>query len=150
MIEKEQAESFREKMPLPAEEPETGMVPTEEGEPGADAEKEAREVRFEQEFAKRYPQVDLRQLLSDENFLRFCGSRFGNEPLTELFVDYTGLLHAAEQQALARAESKSSRATGSGGSGGGEALTARQLQELEAWNKAYPQLKMTAKEFLSR
>ena len=150
MIEKEKAEELRPELPLPAEEPETEELPTEEGGPGADAGKEAREARFEQEFAKRYPQVDLKQLLSDESFLRFCGSRLGNEPLTELFVDYTGLLHAAEQQALARAESKSSRATGSGGSGGGEALTARQLQELEAWNKAYPQLKMTAKEFLSR
>ena len=58
----------------------------------------------------------------------------------------SGLYRAA----LARAESKAGRATGSGGSGGGEALTARELRELEAWNRAYPQLKMTAREFLSR
>ena len=40
--------------------------------------------------------------------------------------------------------------SGSGGSGSYEALNARQQSELDAWNRAFPQMKMSAREYLSR
>ena len=68
-------------------------------------------------------------------------------PELSRFLEIAGEREAA---ALARAESKASRATGTGGGSGAEALTAAQQKELAEWNRNYPHMKMTAKEFLSR
>ena len=119
--------------------------------PKTDERKAMREFirRDAEEFRRQYPDVDLRELDADPLFRLFCGSRYGREPLADLYGDYLAL---TEQAGLAqrRRESRYERATGSGGSGGGEALTAAEQRELNEWNKAYPQMKMTAKEFLSR
>ena len=56
----------------------------------------------------------------------------------------------ALRAAQARRESRAARSTGSGGSGVYEALNARQQSELDAWNRAFPQMKMSAREYLSR
>lgn len=120
-------------------------------------EKETEDARQQQFIAKdavafteAYPDVDLEKLDGDRNFRRFCGSRYGKEPLAELYEDYLELAGAAGAAAVAKAGSKAERATGSGGGSGGESLTAAQQRDLDEWNRAYPNMKMTAKEFLSR
>jgi len=123
------------------------------------AERSAREEEKRvSEFARRdalafmaaYPDVDLGQLDEDKAFRRFCGSRYGREPLSELYEDYLEIAGSAAQAAEAKAGSRNARSTGAGGSGGSEALTASQQRELDEWNRTYPHMKMTAKEFLSR
>lgn len=151
MIEKEKQEVLKAEGGLPPEGAPMEEIPAAaEGAADPDAEKMARLAGYVKEFTRRYPQVDLRRLQNDENFLLFCGSRYGNEPLTELFADYAAVIHNLTQEASAKAESKAQRGTGSGVSGGGQTLTAEEQKALDEWNKAYPQLKMTAKEFLAR
>ena len=101
-------------------------------------------------FQEAYPDVDLGKLESNKAFMRFCGSRYGKEPLAELYGDYIEIAGEAAQAAVARAESKSARTTGAGGGSGAEALTASQQKALDEWNRTYPSMKMTAKEFLGR
>ena len=52
------------------------------------------------EFARRYPEANLAGLDASESFRRFCGSRYGREPLSELYADYLevagGALRAAQ------------------------------------------------------
>ena len=112
------------------------------------------EMRFiaedAREFARRYPEADLAGLDASESFRRFCGSRYGREPLSELYADYLEVAGGALRAAQARRESRAARSTGSGGSGAYEALNARQQSELDAWNRAFPQMKMSAREYLSR
>ena len=102
------------------------------------------------EFARRFPEADLAGLDASESFRRFCGSRYGREPLSELYADYLEVAGGALRAAQARGESRAARSTGSGGSGSYEALNARQQSELDAWNRACPQMKMSAREYLSR
>ena len=102
------------------------------------------------DFTQRFPDVDLGKLDSNKAFLRFCGSRYGKEPLGDLYEDYLEITGGAATAATQKAESKSARATGTGGGSGSEALTASQQRELDEWNRTYPQMKMTAKEYLSR
>ena len=103
-----------------------------------------------EEFRRQYPRVDLGELDGDPLFRLFCGSRYGREPLADLYGDYLALTEHMTGLAVLRAESRLSRGTGSGGNGGGEALTAAEQKALSEWNRAYPQMKMTAKEYLSR
>ncbi len=102
------------------------------------------------EFAEAYPDVDLKKLDGDPAFRRFCGSRYGREPLAELYEDYLDIAGEQRAAASARADSRAKRETGAGSGSGGETLSARQQMELDEWNRAYPNMKMTAKEFLSR
>ena len=102
------------------------------------------------EFARRFPEADLAGRDASESFRRFCGSRYGREPLSELYADYLEVAGGALRAAQARGASRAARSTGSGGSGSYEALTARQQSELDAWNRAFPQMKMSAREYLSR
>ncbi len=137
----------------PSGPPQEQNLPTgNEPEAGEDAREEERAFirRDAEEFRRQYPQVDLAELDADPLFRLFCGSRYGREPLADLYGDYLALAEHMSSQALLRAESRLRRGTGSGGSGGGEALTAAEQRELSEWNRAYPQMKMTAKEFKSR
>lgn len=101
-------------------------------------------------FAEAYPDVDIAKLDENRSFRKFCGSRYGKEPLADLYADWLELASSAQQAAVARSESKSSRSTGAGGGSGSETLTASQQRALDEWNRNYPNMKMTAKEFLSR
>ena len=101
-------------------------------------------------FSAEYPEVDVIELTKNRSFLKFCGSRFGKEPMAELYADWMELVGAAQQAAVAKKDSKNSRSTGTGGGSGSETLTAAQQRELDEWNRSYPNMKMTAKEFLSR
>lgn len=102
------------------------------------------------DFAEQYPDVDLAKLDSDKAFRRFCGSRYGREPLAELYEDYLEIAGEQRAAAAAKADSKARRETGTGSGSGAETLSAKQQKELDEWNRTYPSMKMTAKEFLSR
>lgn len=101
-------------------------------------------------FSEAYPDVDLARLDDNKAFRRFCGSRYGREPLADLYGDWLEITGSATQAAVARNESRSARSTGAGGGSGSETLTAAQQRDLDEWNRSYPDMKMTAKEFLNR
>lgn len=123
-----------------------------------DGEKEEQERKLQEhkewlrkdfeDFSATFPDVDLTKLEQDKRFRKFCGERFGKEPAAILYADYLEVVESAQQSAAARRQEKQDRSTGTGGGGGGDVLTAAQRRELEAWNAAYPKLKMTEKEFL--
>lgn len=105
--------------------------------------------RDAQDFLKKHPEVDIVKLDATPMFRRFCGSRYGMESLAKLYEDYREIVNDAENAVRAAVQSRSKRSTGSGG-GGGDILTAKQRASLEAWNRANPDMKMTAREFLNR
>ncbi len=102
-----------------------------------------------QDFLEKHPEVDIVKLDATPMFRRFCGSRYGMESLAKLYEDYREIVDGAEKAAHAAVQSRSKRSTGSGG-GGGDILTAKQRASLEAWNRANPDMQMTAREFLNR
>lgn len=102
-------------------------------------------------FLRENPDVDLAKLDANAKFRRFCGSRYGREPLSELYADWQELVgEEAAAKAVEKAAKKAERSTGAGGGGVSAGLTAAQQRELDEWNREYPNLKMTAKEFLER
>jgi len=101
-------------------------------------------------FTTEYPDVDVTKLCENKSFQRFCGSRFGKEPMAELYADWLDLVGSAQKAAVAKKDSKTSRSTGTGSGAGSETLTAAQQRNLDEWNRENPDQKMTAKEFLSR
>ena len=103
-----------------------------------------------QRFAADFPDVDITALEGNKAFRKFCGSRYGKEPLAELYADWQEITGGAAAAASAKAQSKSQRSTGSGSGSGSATLTAEQQRSLDEWNRTYPQMKMTAKEFLNR
>ena len=107
----------------------------------------AREVA---QFRERFPGVSLSELDGDAAFRRFCGSRYGIEPTADLYGDYLAFTGEQRSAAFAKAESRSRRETGGGSASGADTLTAQQQKDLDEWNRAYPGMKMTVKEFLSR
>lgn len=117
--------------------------------------REEEQMRFiaddAREFARRFPEADLAGLDASESFRRFCGSRYGREPLSELYADWKELVgEEAAAKAVEKSAAKAERSTGAGGGGASAGLTAAQQRELDEWNRSYPQMKMTAKEFLKR
>ena len=101
-------------------------------------------------FVEAYPDADLAKLDGDARFRRFCGSRYGREPLKDLYADWLEITGAAAREAAARSASKSERSTGTGGGAGADTLTAAQQRDLDEWNRSFPNMKMSAKEYLSR
>jgi len=104
------------------------------------------------DFVAKYPQMGVQEvakLEQDKAFRRFCGSRFGREPLGNLYADYLALVGGAGKAAVAKAATKTARSTGSGAAGG-VTLSPTQKSALDAWNAEYPEMAMTAKEFLGR
>ncbi len=101
------------------------------------------------DFVEKYPDVDLQKLENNQEFLKFCGSRFKKEPLAGLYQAFTELVGNAQQAAQVKAVSRANRSTG-GGTSGGVTLTPTQQSALDKWNSENPEMAMTAKEFLSR
>lgn len=103
-----------------------------------------------EEFCRLHPDVDLAALDTLRAFRLFCGSRYGIEPISRLYEDYLELAQEAEKATLARLGKKQSRATGSGGSTRDSSLTAQEQSALEEWNRMFPQMKMSAREYTER
>ena len=146
-----------EKPPGPKEEKEPAPSPAkppdkEAAEPAEDPEKALKRWIAEDAaaFVEAYPEADLAKLDGDARFRRFCGSRYGREPLKDLYADWLELTGAAAREAAARSASKSERSTGTGGGAGADTLTAAQQRDLDEWNRSFPNMRMTAKEYLSR
>ena len=103
------------------------------------------------DFSAKHPDVDLAKLDENARFRKFCGSRYGREPLAQLYEDWQEFAgEEAAAKAVGKAAKKAERSTGAGGGGVSAGLTAAQQRELDEWNREYPNLKMTAKEFLER
>lgn len=115
----------------------------------AEAEQMAFVAKDVKDFQAKYPGVNIGKLEQNTRFLEFCGSRYGREPLANLYESYMKITGEAASAGRAGAQSRKSRSTGSGG-GGGEMLTPSQRASLNEWNRANPDMKMTAKEFLRR
>ncbi|MBR5460655.1 MAG: hypothetical protein IKV53_07265 [Clostridia bacterium] len=105
------------------------------------------------DFVEKHPEFDnaekLEALENNKAFREFCGSRFGREPLAELYDSYVSLVGRAGDAAVAKSISRSARSTGSGNDGG-ERLSPEQKRSLDRWNADNPDMQMTPKEFLSR
>jgi len=103
------------------------------------------------DFIERFPDVDVEKLDNNQKFRKFCGSRYGKEPLGDLYENYIEIVSDAEKiaNAKAKADTRNNRSTGSGNSGG-PTLTASQKSELDRWNRENPDMAMTPKEFLER
>ena len=102
------------------------------------------------DFIERYPGFDadgLEALERNEQFRRFCGTRYAREPLAQLYGDYLSVIDGAGAAAVSRANSRSARSTG-GGTAGGATLSPEQRRALERWNADNPEMAMTAKEYL--
>ena len=110
-------------------------------------------VRDVADFIARYPEFNSEEKLdaleNNAAFRRFCGSRFGREPLSELYGAYLELVGDAGSAAVARAAGRAAKSTG-GGTGGGTVLSPAQKIALDRWNAENPEMAMTAKEFLER
>lgn len=103
------------------------------------------------DFLTAHPDVDLAKLDANAKFRKFCGSRYGREPLNDLYEDWKEFAgEDAAAKAVGKAAEKNERSTGAGGGGIAEGLTAAQQRALDEWNREYPQMKMTAREFLKR
>lgn len=102
------------------------------------------------EFAENYPEVNAAGILKQgSRFLKFCGSRFGKESMSDLYADYLGFSGADTKRSSA--DSKSERGTGSGsGNAGKNTLTADQKKALDEWNNTFPGMRMTEDEYLKR
>ena len=129
----------------------------------ADAEAERQKDWIAQDaaaFVREHPDVDIFVAAMDERLndhgyiipgLGFCGSRYGKEPLSELYADWQELVgEEAAAKAVEKSAKKAERSTGAGGGGVSAGLTAAQQRELDEWNREFPHLKMTAKDFLER
>ena len=143
--------------PAPKEEKEPAALPVkppdkEAAEPPEDPETALKRWIAEDAaaFVEAYPEADLAKLDGDARFRRFCGSRYGREPLKYLYADWLELTGAAAREAAAKSASKSERSTGTGGGAGADTLTAAQQRDLDEWNRSFPNMRMTAKEYLSR
>jgi len=101
------------------------------------------------EFLARHADVDVKELMGNARFLRFCGSRMGKEPLAALYEDFASLVDDAGAAAVARIRSRSARSTG-GGTAASGTLSPAQKAVLDAWNEEHPEMAMTAREFLGR
>lgn len=99
-------------------------------------------------FMESHPGVDVEALDNNPNFRKFCGTRYGREPLSNLYDDYVSLVSTAEKVGKAK-DTRAERSTGSGAAGGA-VLSPAQRAALNDWNRHNPDMKMTAKEFLSR
>lgn len=116
------------------------------------AEEAERSNFFEEDlanFLEAYPDVDVAKLDANENFRKFCGTRYGKEPLAELYTDYLSLVDVSEKAGMAKRDTRNERSTGSG-SDGGTRLTAQQQRDNDEWAKRFPHMKMSPSEFMKR
>ena len=103
-----------------------------------------------EDFQRRYPGVDIVAVDQNASFRKFVGSRYGKEPLANLWGDYVALVGDAKVQATIRQAGSAARSSGSGSGSSGGTLTASQRAALQEWNKDHPEMAMTEKEFLER
>lgn len=115
----------------------------------AEADRNARVSADLQELKDAYPKINAKELLDDDRFVKFAGSRLGRESLVELYESYTELM--SEHRKAEKTEEKAGRSTGSGSGGeGGSTLSSREERDRQEWNRRFPDKKMSAKEWSER
>ena len=97
-----------------------------------------------EDFMQKHPDVDAGKLIANQKFLKFCGDRLGRNSLDSLYNDYLDIVGTAHKESDDRAD----RSTGTGNTGG-VVLSPKQKAALADWNRQYPDMKMTPKDFLS-
>ena len=102
------------------------------------------------DFVRRFPNIQASKLVQNPNFMSYARGRIGVEPLAVIYGDFLELVKTIERAAAAKAASREDRSTGGGQSTAYAGLTRAQAEQLKAWNDAYPDLKMTAGEFLAK
>lgn len=115
-----------------------------------ESETQSREAFMEDDlinFVQAHPDVDVVKLDNNTQFREYCGSRYGKESLASLYEGYQKLVKNAEQSF--KADTRQLRGTGSGANGG-ERMTAEQKRNLDAWNAAFPEMKMSPSEFMRK
>lgn len=102
------------------------------------------------EFVEKYPDVDLLKLKDDPKFIKFVKGK--KIPLIEAYEDYREMMGEAETEVFLKAKDRQNRSTGGGNSNeaGNTALSAADKKALDDWNRRYPKMAMTPKEFLQR
>ena len=102
------------------------------------------------DFIQQFPNVQAVKLVQNPNFMSYAKGRLGIEPLAVIYGDFQELVRTVENAAAAKAAKKGERSTGGGQASAYAGLTRAQAEQLKAWNNAYPELKMTAGEFLAK
>lgn len=129
--------------------------PIEESKQQAEAKKQADAAWQKQldEFTETYPDIDLAELEKNEKFIDFIeGSGWTLKKGYEKFVKFYG---DAALETIVKVKSKEERST-SGGKGSkntdGQSygLTEAQKKEVDDWNKRYPKMPMTYKQYANR
>lgn len=103
-----------------------------------------------QDFQQRYPDVDVAKLEGNKQFRRFAGSRYGKEPLGDLYDDFLAISGDAGKAAVQNQTSKAERSTGAGDGKSTGPLSAAQKRALKEWNENNPDMRMTEAEFAGR
>jgi len=103
------------------------------------------------EFIDSHEDIDVDELIKDKKFLKYAKKHTGE--LGEIYDDYAELMEETSNSIAEKFKRSESRSTGGGKnnpSSGGSKLDTRQQGVLDDWNKRYPQMKMTPKEFLKQ
>lgn len=74
-------------------------------------------------FAAKYPDVNVDDLISNEYFARFADGKVGRQPLSEIYEDFTDMVAEYEQRAERKAAQLLANAKASPGSLGGASGT---------------------------
>ena len=74
----------------------------------------------------------------------------GHRKSQHIFAKKIKKFQTQAAKAVEKSAKKAERSTGAGGGGVSAGLTAAQQRELDEWNREFPHLKMTAKDFLER
>lgn len=110
-------------------------------------------VKQLQEFEEAYPDVDMDKLNNNERFLKFIRGK--SLPLKEVYEDFIELIGDTAAETMAKAKSKEARSTSNGKSaknsdGNTYGLTEAQKREVDEWNKRYPKMAMSYREYANK
>jgi hypothetical protein len=93
------------------------------------AKEEQQRTQELQDFATKYPNVKMSELLANERFVKFAGKRVGNEALSDIYADYLSFTSDIENAAEEKQRAKSARKKASPGSLTGNGDSTKQSYE---------------------
>lgn len=102
------------------------------------------------EFNARFPKVNVDDVVKDAHFMEYADGKLGRKSITEVYEGYLRFTGKTAEQAQYRANERHERSTSVGGGGKSVTLTREQAKQLKAWNEAFPDMAMTASEFVKR
>ena len=82
-----------------------------------------------QDFATKYPNVKMSELLANERFVKFAGKRVGNEALSDIYADYLSFTSDLESDVEQKQRVKSAKKKATPGSLTGNGDSAKQSYE---------------------